>query len=71
MCTLFDEAFVWTKATGTRRLKDLLTEGCGYPIDAWTIDKTDKIPHLEGSPGLYGDGISELYFDNVSVYPSK
>jgi len=38
MCTLFDEAFVWTKATGTRRLKDLLTEGCGYPIDAWTID---------------------------------
>lgn len=39
--------------------------------DAWTIEKTDKIAHLEGSPGLYGDGISELYFDNVSVYPNK
>lgn len=39
--------------------------------EAWTIEKVDKIAHLEGSPGLYGDGISELYFDNVSVYPSK
>lgn len=38
---------------------------------AWTIEKTDKIAHAEGSPGLYGDGISELYFDNVTVYPSK
>ena len=39
--------------------------------EAWTIEKTDKIAHLEGSPGLYADGISELYFDNVSVYPNK
>ena len=38
---------------------------------AWTIEKVDKIAHHEGSPGLYGDGISELYFDNVSVYPNK
>jgi PQQ-like domain len=39
--------------------------------EAWTIEKTDTIAHLEGSPGLYGDGISEIYFDNVTVYPSK
>jgi hypothetical protein len=38
---------------------------------AWTIEKTDRIAHHEGSPGLYGDGISDLYFDNVSVYPNK
>jgi outer membrane protein assembly factor BamB len=38
---------------------------------AWTVEKTDKIAHLEGSPGIYGDGISDLYFDNVSVYPNK
>jgi hypothetical protein len=37
----------------------------------WTIEKIDRIPHREGSPGLYGDGISELYFDNVSVYANK
>ena len=39
--------------------------------EAWTIEKVDKIPHTEGSPGLYGDGISEVYFDNVTIYPSK
>jgi len=38
---------------------------------AWTVEKIDRIPHREGSPGIYGDGISELYFDNVSVYPNK
>jgi len=38
---------------------------------AWTIEKLDKIAHRSGSPGLYGDGISEIYFDNVSVYPNK
>ncbi len=38
---------------------------------AWTIEKTDTIPHLEGSPGIYADGISEVYFDNLTVYPSK
>jgi outer membrane protein assembly factor BamB len=38
---------------------------------AWTIEKTDKIAHREGSPGLYADGIADLYFDNISVYPNK
>jgi outer membrane protein assembly factor BamB len=39
--------------------------------DAWTIEKRDTIAHREGSPGIYGDGISEVYFDNVSIYPNK
>ena len=38
---------------------------------AWTIEKTDTIPHREGSPGLYGDGISEVYFDNLRVYKNQ
>jgi outer membrane protein assembly factor BamB len=38
---------------------------------AWTIEKTDKIPHRNGSPGIYADGISDVYFDNVTVYPNK
>jgi outer membrane protein assembly factor BamB len=38
---------------------------------AWTIEKIDKIAHREGSPGIYGDGISEIYFDNISVYANK
>ena len=35
---------------------------------AWSIEKIDKIPHRVGSPGLYADGISEIYFDNVRVF---
>jgi hypothetical protein len=38
---------------------------------AWTIEKTDPIGHREGSPGLYGDGISEVYFDNLRVYKNQ
>jgi outer membrane protein assembly factor BamB len=37
----------------------------------WTIEKIDRIAHREGSPGIYGDGISEVYFDNVAVYANK
>jgi hypothetical protein len=36
-CLDVNEAFVWTEETGTRRLKDLLIEGCGYPVEPWTI----------------------------------
>jgi outer membrane protein assembly factor BamB len=35
---------------------------------AWTIEKVDTIPHRQGAPGLYGDGYSNVYFDNVRVY---
>jgi outer membrane protein assembly factor BamB len=38
---------------------------------AWTIEKVDKIPHRNGSPGIYADGISDVYFDNVAVYTNK
>ncbi len=38
---------------------------------AWTIEKIDKIPHHMGSPGIYADGISDVYFDNLKVYKSQ
>jgi outer membrane protein assembly factor BamB len=38
---------------------------------AWTIEKVDTIGHRHGAPGLYGDGISEIYFDNVKVYRNQ
>ncbi len=34
---------------------------------AWTIEKIDRIPHRTGSPGIYADGISDVYFDNIRV----
>ena len=39
--------------------------------DAWTIEKVDKIPHAAGSPGIYADGISDVFFDNVKVYRNQ
>ena len=38
---------------------------------AWTIQKTDTIPHRKGAPGLCGDGISDIHFDNVRVYKNQ
>lgn len=37
----------------------------------WTIEKRDTIPHRTGSPGVYGDGIAEVYFDNLTVYKNR
>ena len=37
--------------------------------DAWTIEATDKLPNVEGSPGLFGDATkAEVYYDNVQVF---
>jgi len=38
---------------------------------AWTIEKVDRIPHRAGAPGLYGDGISDVFFDNFKVYRNQ
>jgi hypothetical protein len=33
----------------------------------WLVEKTDRIPHRQGSPGLYADTPSGAYFDDVTV----
>ena len=45
---------------------------------AWTIERVDPIGNLKGSPGLYADALnsaaqggSEIYYDNIKVYPNK
>jgi outer membrane protein assembly factor BamB len=45
---------------------------------AWTIERVDPIGSLKGSPGIYADamnsaetGGSEMYYDNLKVYPNK
>jgi outer membrane protein assembly factor BamB len=44
----------------------------------WTIERVDPIGSRKGSPGLYADvpnadpkGGSEIYYDNIKVYPNK
>ncbi len=36
--------------------------------EKWTIEATDDVPNLHGSPGLFGQAtVAEIYIDNVSV----
>jgi outer membrane protein assembly factor BamB len=37
----------------------------------WLIEKVDRIPHRAGAPGLYADGISDVFFDNLKVYKNQ
>ncbi len=41
--------------------------------DAWTIEVTDDVPNLMGSPGLFGDTTNkgEFYLDNIQVTPNS
>jgi len=44
--------------------------------EKWTVQMTDTLPNLEGSPGLYGESLvtpykSEIYYDNIVVSPNK
>jgi len=56
---------------GTARVRGKVWRADAAEPDAWTIEKVDKIPHVMGSPGIYADGISDVYFDNVKVYKSQ
>jgi len=38
---------------------------------AWMIERIDAIPNRQGAPGIFGNGLAELYFDNVKVYANK
>ncbi|HEX5890003.1 MAG TPA: PQQ-binding-like beta-propeller repeat protein [Pyrinomonadaceae bacterium] len=38
---------------------------------AWMIERIDPIPNRQGAPGIFGNGLAELYFDNIKVYANK
>ena len=38
---------------------------------AWMLERIDPIPNRQGAPGLFGNGLAELYFDNIKVYANK
>jgi outer membrane protein assembly factor BamB len=37
----------------------------------WMVERIDPIPNRQGAPGIFGNGLAELYFDNVKVYANK
>lgn len=60
-----------TRANGTTLVRGKVWPTGQPEPAAWTIEKTDTIPHMKGSPGLYGDGISDVYWDNLKVYKNQ
>jgi outer membrane protein assembly factor BamB len=56
---------------GTARVRGKVWPADAAEPAAWTIEKVDVIPHMVGSPGIYADGISDVYFDNVKVYRNQ
>lgn len=59
------------QADGTTLVRGKVWPAAEAEPEAWTIEKVDRIPHVEGAPGLYADGISDVYFDNFRVYPNQ
>src|SRR5262245_21169553 len=39
--------------------------------EAWTIERIDPIPNRQGAPGIFGNALAEIYFDNLKVYANK
>ena len=59
------------QADGTAHVRGKVWPAGEAEPAAWTIEKVDRIPHTMGSPGIYGDGISDIYFDNITVYRNQ
>ncbi|HZG52761.1 MAG TPA: PQQ-binding-like beta-propeller repeat protein [Pyrinomonadaceae bacterium] len=38
---------------------------------AWMIERIDPLPNRQGAPGIFGNGLAELYFDNLTVTANK
>lgn len=39
--------------------------------EAWLIERVDPIGNHQGSPGVFGNALSEVYFDNLKVYANQ
>jgi hypothetical protein len=58
-------------ANGTTRVQGKAWPRGETEPDGWLVEKTDTIPHRQGSPGLYADAPFGAYFDNVVVTPLR
>lgn len=59
------------QADGKTRVRGKVWPAGEPEPEAWTVEKLDAIGHRRGSPGIYADGISDVYFDNVKVYDNQ
>lgn len=38
---------------------------------AWMVERIDPIPNRQGAPGIFGNALAEIYFDNIKVYANQ
>jgi outer membrane protein assembly factor BamB len=38
---------------------------------AWMIERVDPLPNRQGAPGIFGNALAEVYFDNIKVTANK
>ena len=39
--------------------------------EAWLVERVDPIGNHQGSPGVFGNALSEIFFDNLKVYSNR
>jgi len=39
--------------------------------EAWLVERVDPIGNHQGSPGVFGNALAEIYFDNLKVYANQ
>jgi outer membrane protein assembly factor BamB len=61
---------VANQADGTTRVQGKAWAAAGPEPDAWLVDRIEKSPNRQGSPGLYADAGVEVFFDNLKVTPN-
>lgn len=55
------------KPDGTTQVRGKAWPAAEPEPAAWAIDHLDRMPHRQGSPGIYADASAEIFFDNVKV----
>jgi outer membrane protein assembly factor BamB len=39
--------------------------------EGWLVERVDPIGNRQGSPGIFGNALAEVYFDNLKVYANQ
>ncbi|HKG13160.1 MAG TPA: PQQ-binding-like beta-propeller repeat protein [Pyrinomonadaceae bacterium] len=39
--------------------------------EAWLVERVDPIGNRQGSPGIFGNALAEVFFDNLKVYANQ
>jgi len=58
-------------ADGKTRIRGKAWPAADPEPSDWLIDRTDPIPNLQGSPGIFTDAQFGVYFDNLKVTPNQ